>query len=291
MPDPMSLTPPPRAVPWSLRLVVLLGGIGAILGWILLGMGAVFVLVFAGNAEPLFGDPFGGPVSSLRGTVTEVRATAVKVNRRRVLAVQFEYGSGEPRQQGVSYTLETPPSPGSEVELEVARTQPVAARIRGMRTHPLPAWLNVVLLLPIVGGVVLLLSVRKGFARVRLLQYGEVAQATLVEREATNTSINNQRVHKLTFRFVDRNKRERLAIARTHRVAALTDEPSETVLHDPDGDAAVLLDELPARTRIDADGQLTAPAFGRVLAVLIAPAAIVLVLTLVRWILDQFGPA
>jgi hypothetical protein len=287
----MSLTPPPRAVPWSLRLVVSLGGIGAIVGWILLGMGLVFTSVFAGNAEPLFGDPFGGAVSSQRGTVTEVRATAIKVNRRPVVAVHFEYGSGEPRQRGVSYTLDATPTPGSEVELEVARTQPAVARIRGLRTHPLPAWLNVVVLLPIAGGIVLLLSVRKGLARVRLLQHGEVAQATLVAREATNTSINNQRVHKLTFRFVDRNRRERHAIARTHRTAALTDEPSETLLHDPDGDAAVLLDDLPARTKIDAFGQLTAPAFGRVLAVLVAPALIVLVLTLVRWILDQVGPA
>jgi hypothetical protein len=291
MRDDHRLCPPPRSVPWSLRTVVLLGGVRPAIGWLLLGMGLVFVMVFAGNAEPLFSDPFGGPVSSMRGTVTEVRATAVKVNRRRVAAVHFEYGSGEPRQRGVSYTLEATPDPGSEVELEVARTRPAVARIVGMRTHPMPAWLHGIVVLPLAGVVVLLLSLRKGFARVRLLQQGEVAQATLVDQQATNASINNRRVHRLTFRFVDRGKRERLVVARTHRTEALTDEPSETVLHDPDGDGALLLDDLPARTTIDAQGQLEPTPLGRVLLVLIAPALVALVVALASRILAQFGPS
>ncbi len=282
MRDRNPLCLPPRSVPWPLQVVVLLGGVAPAIGWLLLGMGLVFVMVFAGNAEPLFSDPFGGPLSSMRGTVTEVRATAIKVNRRPVAAVHFEYGSSEPRQRGVSYMLDATPAPGSEVELEVAR-------IVGMRTHPMPAWLHLIVVLPLAGVVVLLLSLRKGFARVRLLRHGEVAQATLVDQQATNTTINNQRVHKLTFRFVDRNKRERLAQARTHRTAALTDEPSETVLHDPDGDAALLLDDLPARTRIDAQGQLEPPPFGRVLVVLIGPALVALVVALASWIMGQFG--
>lgn len=283
------LPPPPRALPWSLQIVMLLGGIGTTLGWLVLGLGLVFATVFTRHAEPLLHDPFDGPSASMRGTVIDVRDTFIKINHSPVRAVHFEFPRTEPTGQGTSYSTAPAPAIGSEVELEVARTEPPTARIRGMRTHPMPALVQLLLLAPLAGAVVLLLSMGKNLARMRLLQRGEVAKGTLVDKQATNTKINNQRVYRMTFRFVDRNKRERLAVARTHRIAQLTDEPSETVIHDPDGDDALLLDDLPARVAVDAQGQLQAPPSRSLAMVLIAPTVVAVVTSLASWFADEVG--
>jgi hypothetical protein len=283
------LPPPPRTLPVSLQILILLSGIATVVGWVVLGVGLVFATLFTRHAEPLFGDPFDGPSTSMRGTVVDVRDTAIKIDKSRVLAVHFELPRTEPAARGISYTTLPSPAIGSEVEIEISRTEPTATRIRGMRTHPMPALMQLLMLLPIAGAVVVLLAMRTNLARMRLLQRGEVATGTLVDQQATNTKVNNQRVYRLTFRFVDRNQRERLAVARTHRIARLTDEPGETVLHDPDGDAALLLDSLPVPVEVDGQGQLQAPPFGSLAVVLIAPSVVAVLASLANWLADQVG--
>ena len=76
------LQPPPRAVPWSVRLVVMLGGVLTQIGFGIAAFGLVFVFVFGSIAEPLFDDPFAGPLQHLTGKVVEVETTNSRCRRR-----------------------------------------------------------------------------------------------------------------------------------------------------------------------------------------------------------------
>lgn len=143
MPDAPTLAPAPRRVPLSLRVQIVLSGILPLLGWCFLGLGLVLATVFLSMAEPLFDDPFAGPLTTVEGKVVDVQATNAKVNGVRVKAVHFEYSLRDRMQRGTSYTRDAPPAIDATVPVECTRSLPTQARIRGMSTamqhrHPRP---------------------------------------------------------------------------------------------------------------------------------------------------------
>ena len=277
------LQPPPRAVPWSVRLVVMLGGVLAQVGFGVAAFGLVFVFVFGSIAEPLFDDPFAGPVQQMAGKVVEVETTNVKINSSRVLAVHFEVRTGERPVRGVSYTRHHPPAVGDEVRVERARTQKAPMRIVGMSTHMAPAALHLVVLLPLVGACLAVFGIWRNMRRLRLLRLGEVAQATLLERKPTNTVVNGRRVQALTFGFVDGTGKQRRVTARTHRPEHVMDEPTETVLYDPQASTAVLLDDLPGRPERDEQGNLLPASFGKQALAMLGPTLVLVVWQIGSW--------
>lgn len=280
----VALQPPPRTVPWSVRLVVLLGGVLAQVGFGIAAFGLVFVFVFASIAEPLFDDPFAGAVQRRNGTVVEVEATNLEINDERVVAVTFEVQAGERTVRSVSYTRRHVPAIGEQVAVECARTRNGPMRIVGMSTHMAPAGLQLFVLVPIVGAGLALVGIWRNTRRLRLLRHGEVAEATLLERTDTNTEVNGRRVQALTFGFVDGSGKPRRATARTHHPEHLTDEATETVLFDPFSSQAVLLDDLPGRPRRDEQGYLLPASFGRQALAMLGPTLVLLVWQIGTWV-------
>lgn len=274
MPDSIALAPAPRSVPLSLRVQLVLSGILPLIGWLVLGIGLVLSTVFLSMAEPLFGDPFAGPLGTLEGKVVEVQATNAKVNNDRVRAIHFEYSLGDRLQRGISYTTDAPPDVGTAVPVEYVRGHPAKARIRGMRTAMFPSIIAFVLVFPAIGGVLLLLGMVHGWRRAQLLQNGALARGRLVASRPTNTKINNQRVHELTFEFTDAAGAARRGNVRSHHLAALTDDAEEVLLYDPAGQRIVLWDMLPSRPELDRDGHFLPVGLGQLAKVLIAPTVV-----------------
>ena len=284
-----TLARPPRTVPWSLRFVVLFGGVLPQVGWGLLAFGLVFTMVFAAIAAPLFGDPFAGPVQRVVGKVVRLEGTNVRMNKNDVVAVHFEVRAGDRVLTGHSYGLSfrqggsNVPEVGSEVQVEIARTPDAPMRIVGLDTHMLPAGVQLVVLLPFVGGLLVLWGVWRNARRLRLLVRGEVAAATLVDSQPTNTTINGRRVQAMTFRFLDGQGRTRTTIVRTHRPETVTDDAAETVVYDPGTGAAVLLDALPGKPQREPNGELQPTPFDRLALVMIGPTLVLMVWQIGVW--------
>ncbi len=274
-------------MPLSVRFVLMFGGVLGAIGWCVVAAGLVFTLVFARIAAPLFDDPFAGPLDRTTGKVTGVERTGLRVNNVHVLAVRFDADVAGHAVSGVSYTRDRPPAVGDEVAVEVARTPGVPPRIAGMSTHMAPAGLRLLVLIPIAGGVLVLIGVLRGLRKVRLLVYGELARGELVERRPTRTVVNGRPVEEFVFRFADRSGRERRVTARTHRPEFVTDDGAEGVLFDPGSDAAVVVDALPGRPRVDESGELRAASFGQLAQALIGPTIAVLVWEIGSWIADS----
>lgn len=232
-----TLARPPRTVPWSLRFVVLFGGVLPQVGWGLLAFGLVFTMVFAAIAAPLFGDPFAGPVQRVVGKVVRLEGTNVRMNKNDVVAVHFEVRAG----------------------------------------------VQLVVVLPFVGGLLVLWGVWRNARRLRLLVHGEVATAMLVDSQPTNTTINGRRVQAMTFRFLDGQGRTRTTIVRTHRPETVTDDAAETVVYDPSTGAAVLLDALPGKPQREPNGELQPAPFDRLALVMIGPTLVLMVWQIGVW--------
>ncbi|MBL9077589.1 MAG: DUF3592 domain-containing protein [Planctomycetes bacterium] len=286
MVDMPGLCAPPRPVPWSLRVQVLGSGALALVGWLVTGFGLVFAMLFLRHAEPLSGDPFDGPLASVSGRVLAVESTGASVNSRHVWRVRFAYEVAGRSLQGTSYGSGEVPAVDADVPVDYVAGDPVTARVRGMRTAMFPAVVWFVLILPGAGLVLLCLAVWTGWRRVGLLQHGVLTTGRLVASRPTNTRINQQRVHELTFRYRGADGQERDGTVRTHRLQSVSDEAEETLFCDPAGDRIVLWDLLPRRPEIDRDGHFLPVGLGGLWFVLLPPTVVGLLVVVVQNLFD-----
>ncbi len=265
------LAPAPRRVSGALRLRLMFGGVWNVIGWAMTCFGMIFVWAFVANSELRTWGRFSGDVGVVSGFVTAVAATSMSENETAIQAVEFEYEVEGAKLSGTSYAVRGVPKVGGRVEVEYVAGDPGVARVRGMRSAPFSAAVAFVFVFPLIGVGFVAFGLRKGRNAVRLLERGEFARGRLVGRVATNTTVNNRRVFKLTFAFEDARGEAREATVRSHLLEALEDEETEALMYDPEREAAVLLDALPGRPEIDAEGGFATKSLGVTVAVLVLP--------------------
>ena len=280
----LSLAPPPRSLPSSLRLRVALGGFATMIGWLVLGFGLLASLIFVGQSELMTAARFDGPLRVTEGKILRHEWTTMMVEGSYVVRVIFEYTIGDTPVQGVSYTRGSVPAQGSPVVVEYSAEDPHVARIRGMNTAPFPAAVAFLLVVPGVGLLFLLYGLWRGQRNTYLLVHGLLAQGQLVEQAETNVTIHNKRVYRLTFVFIDEQKRRHQIRARSHRHQKL-DHSTEPVLYDPVSKAAVLLDTIPGNPGAGGDGCFEPASMVEVLRVLVMPA----LAGVLAWLGTQFS--
>lgn len=281
MTESVVLAAAPREVPMSLYLRIRLGGVLIFIGWMVLAFGLVFAFVFVGNSELLTASAFAGPLRTVEGRVVSTGATNYEVNGDVVFAIGFEFPIGDGKQAGTSWTRGSIPREGDPVTIEFVRTNPALARIQGMSTAPLPAAVGFVLVLPLAGLVLVVIAVWRSGRPVHLLRHGRLTNARLVDSQPTGTKINNQRVYRLTFAFVDEHRRERRAVVRSHRHELMSAEGEQALLYEPETEHAIPWLALPGRPTADRDGMLQPIGLAGLMPVLLPPTIIAVVVSLV----------
>lgn len=264
------LGPPPRHVPLSLAVTTIFSPMTQIL-FVAVGFSLVFFWVFAMHADfPLF--TFRGPIGHAGGRVTGVVDTHASSNRQHIFANHYVYPVGGEEMTGVSYGDEK--GIGEAVMVEYREADPATSRIEGMRQQEFGASAVIVVIFPLLFGLLLLAALQYGWNQVRLLQRGEVTDATLRSRNLTRRNSVRLNFDFVTlmgakgsaFRIVYDPKWTRKSLMDDYREGLI-----EPVLYDPEDPArnTMLLDKstsLPS----DAGGQLTGRPFAA-LASLILP--------------------
>ncbi|MGN6183061.1 MAG: DUF3592 domain-containing protein [Thermoanaerobaculia bacterium] len=244
----LTLAPPPRHVPLSLRVLNLVGG-GSLIGWVIFGFGMIFVWAFGANADFSF-LTFAGEHARIEGRVTKVETTNASENSQKVWANHYQYSVAGQSFTGKSYSKGTSAEQGSPVTIEYDENNPARSRIEGMRRAMFGPWAVFVVIFPSIGLIIVIVCVRGGLKRNRLLRDGMLTTGKLVSKAPTNTTINKQRVYELKFEYLSTRGRA-YATARTHQTDRLQDEAQEMLLYDPnDNTSAFLLDELPTRPQV-----------------------------------------
>jgi hypothetical protein len=263
-----------RRISPALRVRVLLGGVIHQVGWLVFGFGLIFVWGFLTQAESPLGSGLGDDPAKAEGRVVRVEETNASENDDRIWAVHYRFQDQNDRsREGLSYASGTRLQPGAQVTVEYDPDDPETSRVQGLRTAPFSAGMWFVAIFPLIGWGMIVAGLLRGRRHLRLLKTGRVAQGALVDKKPTSTRVNNRIVYKLTFEFSTPEGDRAQAVAKTHEPEHLEDESAEPLLYDPAKPwRACMLDAMPGRPRVGADGQIVLAGRARLIALLILPA-------------------
>jgi len=245
------LPPPPRDVPLPLAAVT---AVGSKIAWLVLAFSSIFFWLFCARADLSF-LTFRPPYQETRGTVIESKSANASENNQRIYAVGYSYHVQGAALDGTSYVLGSAPEIGEQLTIEYLADAPGTSRIAGMRRDLWGPWTLLLALFP--GGCLLavILSVRTGLRRCRLLRDGLLTTAKLIEEQPTSMKINKRTVFRMIYEFDAYDGRRLTATARTHQPERL--QPEEPLLYDAlDPSRSVLLSSFPVRPEVDEGGSL-----------------------------------
>lgn len=240
----------PRTVPGSLIRKIIFGQVQVMLGIIftLVGFGVAYIFSLDVDFKSF---SFKGNEPVAQGLVKTVDGTGVRINNRTVFSYSFAYtaADGIPRTGESFSSTHTEIDPGDTVVVEYLAKEPQTARIRDMRMAPMEIWVLAVLIFPMFGIFFGVIGIRKARRNIYLVRNGMFTKGEITGKQATNTSVNKQRVYKIFFRFTV-NGVEYKSSSRTHHTYLVTDEKSEPLIYDPANPKdAVLVDVLPKAVR------------------------------------------
>ena len=271
------LVAPPRAVPMSLRVDALFGGMAAFAWGVLLFTTPIF-WGFVMNAEVLAPIVLGASAATTDGRVTATGETSSSEDKSRIHWVDYSYQvPAGPPLSGRSYVTGSAPDVGAELPVEYVPSWPRFSRIVGMRKAMFGPGAAIAVVFPALAAGFVAFSLHAGRSTLRLLREGRVAEATFVSQQPTNTTINGRVVQELTFEYSTPDRGRHTFTSSTTDPDELRDERRETILYLPEEpDTATAVDQLPKAVVIDENGELAA-APGLRWAVLALPLLVTLV--------------
>lgn len=252
------LAAPPRQVPWTVRVPLLLGGRMAQLGWMLLLLGTCMVSVYAPDMNDRLAYRHGRQTSPARVTaVSCAQHTRRPPDGCSSWREDFSFAADGQSRMGYAYSSYGPIPVGTTTTADFPRGRPERARIAGTwrhRDHDAAA--APLIMLFGFGAGVLFFATRPGRRAIMLLRRGAVARGRLVDKQPTRARVNQRRVYRYTFEFEPDDGGKYHVSARTH-LGVLEDEPTEQILYlRDDPSIATVLDHLPGAPHVLDDGTI-----------------------------------
>ncbi|MCI5207497.1 MAG: DUF3592 domain-containing protein [Candidatus Electrothrix sp. ATG2] len=246
-----------RKVPFTVWSNIFFGGFINQFGWIFFGFGMIFFWAFALHADVSF-LVFSGKLTTAQGMAIDSRETSASEGEASVYKNHYTFtdDSGK-RIKGFSYATGRWVKEGEPVTVEYPVGKPYYSRIQGMRKNMFGPAALLVLIFPLTGLAFLLFGLRKAVRANKLLQDGILTTGTLLEKNRTNTTVNDQTVYEFIFGFKDRSGRKFTVSEKTHRTHLLRDDSEESLLYLKDNpNAAMMLDALPRSPKLGKQGDI-----------------------------------
>lgn len=235
---------------------MLTGGTYAFFGWVFYGMGMMFFAIFGLQSELIHLLDWGS-WDETRGVVTAEHYTNASENDSPVMRYTYRYAVGADSLSGEAYTTGADLRVGQEVVVEYRPSQPATSRVPGTRREMFGALVALVAIFPLVGLGFLFFALRQNIKAVDLVVNGHFARGKLLNREATNTQINDQTVFRYTFSFETPDGRSYEVVTKTHQRHLVEDEETERLLYAAADPAhAVIYDTIPNAPALLPSGEL-----------------------------------
>lgn len=261
------------------RMAVAFGHPAHLIGWLVFGASMIAWWTFGSQSEYITIFRFLAPTETTSGKIVEITETGMSEGGSDdtpgtpIFRIRYQYfePSGEPllatgHMLGQKFKL------SQIVQVEYLQSNPRQARVVGGRIRSFGPWAGLVGLIPIGALTTMLYGLRLGWRNAALATRGRVTLGRLVHKEPTNTTINNRRVFKLTFEFIDANDNSQRTEVRTHFPEKLEDDAEEWIIYDPsNSERAFALDAMPGGVRFDSAGNYTGVSLQRLALVLLLP--------------------
>lgn len=233
------LAPPPRPVPFSLAVRLLLGP-GPAFGWIWLAFASPLAALFLVNADLTSWAVFRGDLVTAPGVVLSCQDTSASEGGSRgrrgtpISKTRYRFDADGVEREGASFRAGGGcAEPGTAVVVEHPPGRPGTSRVQGMRAALFGPEVGLTAVFPLAGILIALAGFGRGWRELRLLRCGKLAAGTLLGKEPTSFYSDNRRLVRMRFAFeTDRGLRQEVVL-KTGRTEALEDDARERILYDP----------------------------------------------------------
>jgi hypothetical protein len=272
----------PRRLSLYSKSTILFGGVIQQLGWVLLFFGLIFSVAFIPNSEISYIFTFDGEWVQTKAIIKEISQTSARENKIYLYAYTYDFSSKDGKlYKGTSYDyLNENYKTGKTVDVQYKSKNPNHSRIVGMRRAPFNSIVALVLLFPLVGIVMLVIGLLKGFKALNLVINGKFTKGRKISAEPTGVQINRRPEYKFVFSF-EVSGRTYEAICKTHETRKVEDEEKEIILYNEQHpEDAIVYDSVTNVPKINNQGNLE-PASMRQLPTLLFPSITFLTLILI----------
>ncbi len=253
---------PPRHLDWYTQAVLLLGDFVSQTGWGLLALGSVFFWTTAVNSEVKFW--FQDKTvhwEDKEGVILKADSTNTFEDGMKVWRYLHSVAPGDGyRYRGTSYSVGKKFDAGQLAFIRYEVDDPRNNFAVGLRRSEHAWWVNLLLLLPVLGFALVLVPLRGNWRVLRLLKIGDFTRGQLFAKTPTG-QVERFGAHVLpVFRFEFRFEHGGAvfhATCRTPHPALVEDEDSESILYDRYKPSFNLVyDAVPNLPKITAAGRL-----------------------------------
>jgi hypothetical protein len=253
-----------RFVPPTTALALLFGGFPVQFGAGLFVFGMIFWWMFGAQSDATSWYRFSGDLARVRGSAVAVEDIGISEGGGEdspgtpIYKVRYSFEPAEGGYvRGHCYGTGMHLAPGTPVDIEYVPGDPGTSRIVGSRKRPLDMWALFVAVFPGIGLTLMFFGLRSNARALQLLRVGKQARGRLVDKQPTNTKINNQMVYKLTFEYVDEAGQQHRISDKTHHTHLVEDEQTEHLFYNPRNPSeGKLVDVLPGRPKVEPDGSI-----------------------------------
>jgi len=235
-----------RILPFTHKVMLWFLNIFNLLGLLFFIIGGIFVIIFF-PWEIILNESVSVKDLMAEGKITAVTYANAEVNEKDVMRYDYTYTTPDGEYTGYGFATGEIFDVGDDVIVYYKSRNPSVSMVPEFRKNLFPLWVGtLVLIFPLIGLAALFFGTKKVINNIRILQVGELAKGKLIEKKATNASVDEQPVYALTFEFVAKDGNTYRASTKTHKPYLLEDNTEEQLFYDPENPGkAVLLDTLP----------------------------------------------
>lgn len=192
--------------------------------------------------------------SKTKGVLIDIIPTSFKEGSDRIFKFNFYYQAGT---KAKTYTVTSygknhallsntdfliAYKPGDTVSVVYSDTYPEIAIMEGMYYKPVPFFIFILMIIPLLLGLILLLIQIPNYKKtLRLIREGVVGEALFISMTHTNIKINNKRVMKLLFRFKTKSGEHEFTHNTNNPEPYFNHQLNHPILYDPENPKSVIL--------------------------------------------------
>lgn len=225
-------------------------------GWIFFTFGSIIFCVFASISD--FSDFVLSKDSPRTQAIIYKKEYAnARENRVSIYAYHYKFQVEGQEYTGISYGYSSDYQVGNTATVIYKKGKPTYSRIENLRHKQFqPYFLLFIVIFPLIGGIILAIAIPKVFSKIRILREGTMGEATFSGMKPTNTTVNKQRVMKMSFHLQSGGKTYTIHhnTHQTHKF--FTDKPLKVLFLPHQPEKALLINSLPGSPEISEQGTI-----------------------------------